>query len=303
MNKLFLTAVSTLAIATAMPSFANADHHMGDKTEAGVSMEAEIERTHNQQDKAVVTEEELEHTWNSTKKNVKEGANSFGNAVGNLVDDTTAAVSGIGENEAEMSAQTNASIANEMTANNLIGKTVVNGQGDAVASVKDIIIDRNGNATHVILSDGEWIGLGKTAAYDFSILNNMDTEGNIVASLTEAQIDKAANFSYTDNDEEGVVVMPASSYSVAQLLDAELMAQDNETLAEVDNLSFTGSKADQIILGYNKLLGMGGEQMALDFKSARLNKSTNSEIDLSLGAADTAAFKARIKADAELENE
>jgi sporulation protein YlmC with PRC-barrel domain len=298
MNKLFLTAVSTLAIATAMPALASAETSMNKNTRAGVNMDAEIERTHNQQDNAVVTEQELEQTWNNTKENVREGANSLGNAVGNMVDDTTAAVSGIGSTDAEM----NAAINSEMTANNLIGKTVVNSQGDAVASVKDIIIDRNGNATHVILSDGEWMGLGKTAAYDFSILNNMDADGNIVASLTEEQIDRAANFSYTETNQEDVVVMPASSYSVAQLLDAELMAQDNEALAEVDNVSFTGSKADQIILGYNKLLGMGGEQMALDFKSARLSKSTNSDIDLSLGAADTAAFKARINADAELEN-
>src|SRR5690606_21366590 len=83
-----------------------------------------------------------------------------------------------------------------VTAAGMIGQPVYNHKGDRVAQVNDIILDKDGNAKMVILSDAGFFKMGKLVAFDYSLISQRSKDGDVIMPLTETTIYKAQNFSY-----------------------------------------------------------------------------------------------------------
>ncbi len=283
MNKTLLTAVSTFAIMAAGPAMADTQTKAG----ASVDTKVEAERTKGQNDMPEVTGEEIEQGWEDTKDAVSDTAKDISDATEKAYEDIKAAFISDDKN-ADISTVT---INERMTAEAMIGQPVYNANGERVAKVKDIVLNRNGEAMMVVLADGDFTGLGKNVAYDYNIITRRSPDGDVIAPLTEAMIDNAASFSYDRDDySETVKVIPSNGYSMTELLDGTLIDASGEKVGDVENISIRNGKAERIIVGFDKVLGLGGEKAALDYSALQVIRQDN-ELNFKLSANQAAKFE------------
>lgn len=281
-NSKFLTAVSCVALMAAAPAFADTNDET--TTNAQTQIEAE-QRTSSQDDMPHMTEEDVKEGWNDAKQGAKEGWNNTKEAVKEGYQNVKATLVNEDSDDKIL-------IKERVTASGILGKPVYNTDGERVAKVKDIILDDRGQATMVILADGDFTGLGKLAAFDYTVLTERTPEGDMIVALTEEMIDQAASFSYDTADARGdVKVIPQNGYSVAELLDAKLVGANGEELADIDNISFKNGSADRLIVGFNEIFNMGGDKAALDYEEATLVRDADKKVNFELSSSETRAFE------------
>lgn len=100
---------------------------------------------------------------------------------------TTAATTGKSMNLGEMSAQ------------ELIGKNVVNAKGDTVGEIEDIVIDNN-KAVHAIVSVGGFLGMGdKDVAVPFDELRMGQNNAVLMSEASEDQLKQMPAWKKDDN--------------------------------------------------------------------------------------------------------
>ena len=271
-KKMLLAAVSAVALlatgqmAVAQP--AENMNHAGSQTKA-----------------PTVTKQEVKEGWENTKKAVSETAEDVSDAASDAYQNVKAAL--ISE-DAEVQPVT---FSTRVTASGMIGQPVYNHKGDRVAQVNDIILDKDGNAKMVILSDAGFFKMGKLVAFDYSLISQRSKDGDVIMPLTETTIDKAQNFSYDPREASADSrVMPADGISVAKLLDAKLIDPNNKEVAEVDNLTFSGGEADRLIVTYDQTLGMGGKKAALEYEDLTLVRD-GQDIDVQLSTKQSTRFE------------
>ncbi len=183
-------------------------------------------------------------------------------------------------------------IQSRKTANGIIGNPVYNEKQERVAKVTDIILDENGKAMMVVVADGSFIGMGKKAAFDYSAITRVEKDGDVIMPLSETIIDNATTFSYDKKDRsDDVRIIPDNGYSVAKLLDGKLVNQKQETVADIENISFKNGSANQLIVGFNKVLGMGGESVALSYSDAEIIRD-GENLNFQLSAKKSAQLEA-----------
>jgi hypothetical protein len=187
-------------------------------------------------------------------------------------------------------------INHQMTAAGLIGRNVRNQNGKTIATVEDIILGPEGQARMVVLNRDTWTGMmGKRVAYDYNAFNRIprsNDRADIVASITEADLERAPKFSYErDTEEANTQTIPADHYSADALMDAYLLDQDEERLADVINVSFQDGRADQVIVDVDEVWGVTAHKVALPFDEVRLTKNGEGEPQFLLTAAQARSFK------------
>lgn len=273
MNR-FLIAASVLAVMAGAPAFA--------ETSANVNAEAKAEAPSLSQD--------AKREWENVKKDASEAADKTAKAAEDVYEDIKATL--IGE-ETNASSST-VTIDSRATASGMIGQPVLNTKGDKIATVQDIILDADGNATTVVLADGGFMGIGtKLAAFDYNLVSQRQKDGDVIMPISEETLDKVAPFSYEPKDAEKdakVRVIPANGISVAKLLEGQVLNTEKKNVAEIDNISFRDGEASQIIIGFDKTLGLGGEKAAMDFNSANVVRKKN-DLDVQLTANQAANFE------------
>lgn len=270
MKKHLLMAVSALAIVASAPAMAD----------------TQKSRTTNQKGMAEYSKEEVKQGWEDTKDAVSETAKDISEAAEGVVKDTTEAVKDLG-NAGNVSARTQFTA----SADQLIGMPVYNPRGERVATLKDIIIDQDGEAKMAVLADGEWIGLGKTVAFDYNVLLRKNKDGEVVASVTEDMIEGVVPFTYDrDTEETNVTVIPGNAYSTTNLLGAEIYNADGKDVAEIEDITFANGHAQKIVLSYDEFLGMGGKEATMRFEDANIVRQDD-DLSIKLSAAGSAAFK------------
>ncbi len=282
----FLTAVSALAILVTAPAMA-AD--LGLKTQTDMS----VERTKNQNDIESVTESELKQGWSNTKDAVSGAADSVSEATGNLVDDIKATFI----DEDGIANADKVIIKPRQTASYLINQPLLNSKGEKIATVEDVILDANGKAMLVVVNDGGVFGLGsKNAAFNYDVLAYQNAEGDVIAPLTEDQIEAAASFSYEAEDGgENVRVIPANGYSVASLMNADVLNNKGETVATIEDITLEGGQAKRLLIGFDKTLGLGGEKAVLNFNSLNMVRDGD-DLNFKMSAKQSVEFDAYKKA-------
>jgi|GEM_PF-1087365 sporulation protein YlmC with PRC-barrel domain len=167
----------------------------------------------------------------------------------------------------------NIRINTQASANKMIGQPVYTAENKRVGTVEDIILSREGNLENVVVADGGFLSIrDKKAAFDARTVNPRWVNGKLQMDLTEEMIENAQSFSYDRTKASKSVQTPEpGSVSVARLLDANIVGPDQEVLAEVDNIAFGAEgEADQLIIKYGQVMGMGGERAAINFNTARL---------------------------------
>lgn len=183
------------------------------------------------------------------------------------------------------------------TAEGMLGESVVDQTGRRVGTLEDIILDDNGQAILAVVSDAGLINIGaKEAAFDYAMIVRQNADGDIVMPLTDEAIKAARKFSYDTGmaPDEKTRTMPKGGHSVAKILDAEVFDQNQKSVADVDNIIFRNGYADTLIIGFNKIIGMGGSKAAMTFSKVGMVVRENGATDFQLTekqATRLAAFK------------
>jgi len=154
----------------------------------------------------------------------------------------------------------------QMTAASMIGQSIYSSGNTLVGKVHDIIMDENGKATTIVVSDSQIPGTTwDYTSFDYNSITTQDVNGSVVMKLPDESLKQARAFYYGEDNQ------PATSgFSAAQLLDAELVNPNNESVAQIDNISLENGQAKDLIIAFDQVLGFGGKKAAMDFQSAKI---------------------------------
>ena len=87
----------------------------------------------------------------------------------------------------------------EVRADQIIGMTVYNAQGDKVGTVHDILLDKEGKATGVVLSVGGVLGVGaKSVGLTWKEIDVKPDQQQVQISYTKDQLEAAPDFKTTE---------------------------------------------------------------------------------------------------------
>ncbi len=288
MKTKMLTAVSAIALMAATPAFADT----GANVSVDTKMKVEAQKDNNPDKPAVetVTEKDIERGWEKTKKTVSDAAETTGEAIERTYYDVKNAFT---DDSRETLSDKTVTIKTRTTANGMIGKNAYNADGEAVATVEDIIVDRDGDARMIVLRDGGFFGLGgKLVALDYDSMARRASSGDIILPVSESMLDKVAAFSY-DRDEKGgnVRMIPADGISVAAILDGHVQNNRGEDVADIDNVTFVNGEAQYLVISYNEILEMGGDQAVMEFGDLT-PVTADGEVNFRLTAKQSADFEA-----------
>ena len=104
-------------------------------------------------------------------------------------------------------------------------------------------------------------------------------------------ISHAADFSYDQKDWAKAKVIPAGSMSVNALLKGDLLDSDGKKIAATENIYLRDNGVSQVIVSFDKKLGMGGNVLAaLDYDDLRMVRKKK-QIDFQLTPKQTAIFR------------
>lgn len=279
MKSKILVAVSGLAMMVAMTAYAETTF-AGTVSSNGSTTTSTNTDTSLTMDKAKA---DLKEGWQNTKEAVSKATN----ATEEKYEDIKAKVISSNGNNSEVT------INSRVTATGMIGKPVYNMKNEKVATVKDIIINDMGHAQKIIVSDGGFMGIGdKLAAFDYSAVAHQESNGDVIMPLSEETLSKVAAFSYDPKEaSDKVQVLPANSYSVSTLLKGKIVDPKNTNIAKVDNITFKGGEASQVIAAFDQKLGMGGDKAVIDFRDLTLVKKSADDVNLRMNASESAQFE------------
>lgn len=276
MNKL-LIAASALAIMAGSPALAETNTNAENTNSPSVSQDVKRE-------------------WKNVKEDAAQAADKTAAAAEDAYESIKATV--IGEDAPKAGSPNTVTIDSRMTASGMIGQPVLNHRNEKIATVKDIILDANGNATTVVLADGGFLGIGtKLAAFDYGLVSRRSADGDVIMPISEETLKKVAPFSYDAKDAEkdkAVRIMQPNSISTAKLLDGQILDPDKNNVAEIDNISFRDGSANQIIVAFDQTLGLGGKRAAMNFDSVQVvreDANDRTDVDVQLSAQQAANFE------------
>lgn len=269
MKKLYLTAASTLAIAAVSYAHAGETQIMNSNKDTSPAMQSTGSLT-----------QDLDNAWEATKDGAKDMTDSLTKGAKSIYSDAKQAIKD-DDSAAEIATISNAQ---GVPVSAMLGETLYNFNGEAVAQIEDIVLDEAGNAVTVILRDGEILGLGKRVAFGFDVISSRNADGQLVSSLDEQTIDASTAYDANSANVSGM-------YSVSDLLDGRLVTPSGQTLAQVDDIMMQDGEASHIVVGFNQAFGLGGEKAAIAFKEADLDADEDG-VDFKLSANEASDFKA-----------
>tara|TARA_R110001592_G_scaffold29350_5_gene106540 strand:- start:16050 stop:16862 length:813 start_codon:yes stop_codon:yes gene_type:complete len=267
MKKIILTTVSAFALIGAMPALA-------DTAKPQAKPNAESTTTGN-------IAEDAKEAWKDIKSDTAEAYKEIkATLIGQKTDDKNMLVV----------------IDSRKTATGIIGHHVYNEKHEKLAKVTDIILDKDGKASLIVVSDGAILGMGKRTAFYYSAITRVESDGDVVMPITEEIMKKAVPFSYNqDKASKNMLVIPSNGYSVATLLKGRLLNEKREPVANIDNISLKDGVANQLIVSFDDMLGFGGERAVLSYNDAAISRNGNA-LDFQLNANKSAQFDAYKKA-------
>jgi sporulation protein YlmC with PRC-barrel domain len=273
MKTKILTAASAIALLAAMPALAE-------------------DPARNNANTNNTLQEDASKAWENTKKDTSEAAESVSEATKETYRDIKAAV--LGDESDTGDKFDYVTINQKQTASSLIGQPVVNGAKERVGTVKDIILDANGKASLIVVSDGEWITTGqKLAAFDYDSIISRNADGDVVMPLTEETMTNVAAFSYDAKDaDEKTRVIPANGYSVAEIMEGDVVDAEKKSVASVDDVTISNGQAQELVIGFDKILGLGGKKAVVDYDNVKMvSNADKTDLDFQLTAKQAAQFE------------
>lgn len=178
------------------------------------------------------------------------------------------------------------------SATGMIGQSVYNASNENVAKVEDVLVNSYGNAAQIILTNGGFLGVGaKLVAVDFALVYIRTGNNDVIVPITEETIKNMVPFSYDASDaKDGTRTIPTGYLSAKAMLAGHLFDGRGTQVASVDNVTFSGGRAAQVIVSYNTTLGMGGNKLAVSYD--QLQKMGHaSTVDFKLSQSLTTRFE------------
>lgn len=178
------------------------------------------------------------------------------------------------------------------SASGIIGSAVYNSKKERVGTVKDIIVNSSGDADFAVIADGEFPGFdGKLVAFPFADITKKESDGDVIAPLSEKSIEAAAEFAYEpETGKSKVRYIPEGGYSVAKLLDGEVLSPTKEKIGSVEDIYFKGGEASKVIISFDKVLGLGGKNVAAEYAPTTI-VNDGKELDIQLSAKQSASLE------------
>ena len=112
-------------------------------------------------------------------------------------------------------------IAGNYSAENLVGREVVDGQGNEIGQISDLLIGSDGSIQNVLVDVGGFLGIGmRTVALDLNQVqltkNDADKSGNLVISMTKQQVEALPTVEQTEAGWSAISQQPAVPSAAAQ---------------------------------------------------------------------------------------
>lgn len=229
-------------------------------------------------DTQAVTEQELEQGWENTGETASETAD----AAGELVEETVIEIrQALLDDETAMAGETFVNYNPRKTASSIIGSPVYSSNGTIVGDIEDILVDERGKAQYFVLSEGSVLGLGgRDVAFEYGEMASTSADGAVIAPVTEEMVERKED--YDPNIHAG--------HSLAKMLDGQILGAKGEAVASIDNIVLENGSATYIVAGFNKVLGLGGEETALAYGTGTF-AVRDKEINVVLDSSQTANFK------------
>lgn len=277
MKAKILGVVSALAIMVALTAYAETAAY------AGTSVSADT----NTSVAAPSTTDEFRQGLENAKDGVIETTQGIGDTAKNAYEDLKAGVMGDAGEVADFSYST------RISAKGMIGAPIYNYKNEKIGTVKDIILDNQGDAALIVVSDGGFMGIGdKLAAFDYDLVVKQEANGDVVMPLTEDIISKVAAFSYDPSEKsDKVQVIPDNGYSVSELLKAKLVNFKNEAVGNIDNITFRQGQADNVIVSFDKKYQIRNEKTAIAFDNLLIERAGDTSLNLRMNQQQTAQFE------------
>lgn len=158
------------------------------------------------------------------------------------------------------------------TALGLLNKPIFNSKNEKIGMLDDIILDQKGQAQIVVISHGGFLSIGdKDAAFDYDLVMRRATDGDIIMPLSKKTIETAKVFSYNTGDaNDKTRAIPKNGISLKELMKANLINYKEDVISGIENIYFRNGYTYQLIIGFDKTLGMGGQKALMDFNSLKL---------------------------------
>lgn len=236
-----------------------------------------------------VTKGDIKRDWQNTKDSVSRTSKKVATAVDEKYNDVKAVALGGRQQGTAFDHET---YKTSYAAKAIIGQSIKDSAGKNVAKIHDIILDKDGNAKSLIVSDGGFFGIGgKMAALDYNSIIKSSDDAEILMPVSKGTIKNVAEFSYKPVNKAGIQVLPADGVSLKEALAGKILSPDGKKLADVDNVILSKGSATKLLVGFDKTLGLGGDKAALDFHDAKLMRTEDGKVNFQLSSTQSASFE------------
>lgn len=278
-TKTLLTAVSVMAIGLAAPAMAESNTNMDRSSSYSGSASGSMNNNMGndmRSDRQAMNNDNMQGSMNNRGMNNQQAMNK--NLNPQMVHDQ--------DGDTDYPNKPTVKIDEDRTAAAMIGEDVVNPNDEAIATVEDIIIDSEGKAQLIVLSEGEWTGMGDMISISYDEMMQRSEDGDVMLPLSEDMIDTIAEtFSYDETNTS------ENMFSVATLMDGYLLNANNEEIADVNNITFTNGEADMLIVDVDENLGITpAHHVAMDIGNLQMVQDDDEEIHFQMSAAQTQTF-------------
>lgn len=183
-------------------------------------------------------------------------------------------------------------------ADDLVGKNIKNGAGEAVGDIESVIIDKSGKVAAVIVGVGGFLGMGeREVAIDWNDLTVRDNGDIIQTAMNKEQLKALPEYKYEKPDyrrsafidpaylgqrmESATKVewVDARGLKASKLLGSNVVNTEGDTIGEVEDLVVLDGKT-MLILSVGEFLGMGGHDVAIDMDKAKIYQQRGDADDL-----------------------
>jgi sporulation protein YlmC with PRC-barrel domain len=272
-----LAGVSAVAMAFALPTIAA-------EPQAGTSEEKVNQRG------PVVTEQDIKKGWEDTKDAVSNTAKDVSKAVEEKYDDVKAVVMD-DDSKTPQTVFKSETFYGANSASTLIGRSVKDAEGNEVATIHDIIVDQDDDASTIILSDGGFFGIGgKLVAVEYGKIVTSSNNTETLNPISKNLVKDVAEFSYTPASGK-VRLMPSDGISLRHALEGTLVDGQQKKLADIENVIIEDGEAEKLVVSFDKVLGLGGDYAAFDFDDVKVVRGTDNKVGFQLSAEQAANFE------------